>query len=263
MAFTDADCAAEPGWLTALEKAFREEREKDETVVAAGGANVTPEDTTLFRRAVGVAVTNFWGNHGSVQGAGPGVRALVNHLPTLNVLYDRRKVLEIGGFDEKQGNISEDVDMSHRLRWKGYKLVYEPEAVVTHRWRETLWGWAKNMEVYGKGRSWLMKKDRRYVRPQFAAPLLLLAAFLCVPFAALWPWTAAPFALYLTLTALVSLYACLANGKPHYLPLVFFIYVITHLAYGVGQLHGFLAARGSDIRRRAGENREKRCSLSS
>ncbi len=248
VAYTDADCRAEPGWLSALDAAFRLESEKDPKVAAVGGPNIPPLQTTLFRRAVAVAVTNYWGNHGSVQGAGPGERADVEHLPTLNILYDRKKVLELNGFDVNQGNISEDVDMSFRLRRKGYRLIYEPKAVILHRWRESLWGWMKNMEVYGKGRSWLIKKDRRHAKPQFAAPLLLLGAFALSFFASICVWAAVPWSIYLGMTLLVSLYACLKHGKPHYLPIVFVIYVVTHLAYGVGQIHGLFVPRGSDIK---------------
>lgn len=247
VAFTDADCTADPGWLSALDAAFREERAQDDRVAAVGGPNVMPEGSTLFRRAVAIAVSNYWGNHGSVQGAGPNKRAAVDHLPTLNVLYDRDRALEVGGFDESQGNISEDVDMSHQLRLRGYVLIYEPRAVVRHRWRESLWEWARNMEVYGKGRSWLMKKDRRYVKVQFAAPLLLLASLVAAFFYPVSAWLAVPFAAYLATTALVSVHACLVHRKPHYLMHVFAIYVVTHLAYGIGQVHGFFAPRGSDI----------------
>lgn len=247
VAFTDADCAADPDWLSTLDAAFREERAKDERVAAVGGVSIMPEESNLFRRAVTVAVSNYWGNHGSVQGAGPESRASVDHLPTLNVLYDRERVLEVGGFDLGQGNISEDVDLSYQLRWSGYVLIYEPRAVVRHSWRETIWAWARNIEVYGKGRTWLMKKDRRFVKIQFAAPPLLLASFLAIFFYPLCPWLAAPYAAYLAMTALVSVYACLVHRKPHYLLHVFGIYVVTHLAYGVGQLHGLFAARGSDI----------------
>ena len=104
------------------------------------------------------------------------------------------------------------------------------------------------MEVYGKGRSWLMKKDRRYAKIQFAAPLLLLAAFVAAWFYPFNPWLAAPFAAYLAITVLVSAYACLAHAKPHYLLHVLAIYIVTHLAYGIGQVHGLFAPRGSDIR---------------
>jgi cellulose synthase/poly-beta-1,6-N-acetylglucosamine synthase-like glycosyltransferase len=221
---------------------------KDDRVAAVGGPNLMPADSTFFRRAVAIAVSNYWGNHGSVQGAQFKARVLVDHLPTLNVMYDRSRALQVGGFDENQGNIAEDVDISHQLRWRGYILIYESRAIVRHRWRESIWTWAKNMEVYGKGRSWLMKKDRRYIKLQLAAPLLTLLSLLAACFFPISVWLAAPFAAYLAMTALVSLYACLVAHKPHYVFHVFVIYIVTHIAYAVGQIHGLMSPRGSDIR---------------
>ena len=256
VAFIDADCEASTSWLTWLDRAFSEETAKDSSVAAIGGPNTAPNETTFFRRAVAVATTNYWGNHGSVQAKILDRRTDVDHLPTLNVMYDRQKVLDIGMFDEYQGNISEDVDLSHRLRGKGYKLLFEPRAGITHKWREDIVGWMKNMEVYGKGRTWLMRKDPSHIKPQFAAPILLLTACVMAVVSLVLPSPlnllfAAPLSLYVFLTLLVSIYACFTHGKPHYVPMVFLIYAVTHLSYGVGQVHGAFAARGSDTKRSA------------
>lgn len=259
VAFIDADCEATVSWLSTLERVLSAEVEKDPKVAAVGGPNVMPEDATLFRRIVAVAVTNYWGNHGSVQAKVPGQRIEVDHLPTLNVMYVKERVLEVGLFDEQQGNISEDVDMSHRLRAAGYKLLCEPNAVISHRWREDIWSWMRNIEVYGKGRTWLMKKDRSHIKPQFAAPVLLLIAFVMALLSPLsWAlslpqwftfFLVVPFATYVVLTLLMSMFACFSNGKPQYIPAVFVIYTVTHLSYGVGQIHGLFAKRGSDTKR--------------
>lgn len=48
-------------------------------------------------------------------------------------LVVRRKAFEqIGGFDEKIFMYAEDVDLSWRLRQRGYKLLYVPKAVISH-----------------------------------------------------------------------------------------------------------------------------------
>jgi glycosyltransferase involved in cell wall biosynthesis len=99
VAFIDADCTAEPNWLYILASTMQEERSKDQSVAAVGGPNISPENAGLFRQAVALAVTTFWGSHGSVQGTGPRVRTTVEHLPTLNVLYYKNIVLRLGGFD--------------------------------------------------------------------------------------------------------------------------------------------------------------------
>jgi glycosyltransferase involved in cell wall biosynthesis len=248
IAFIDADCVAQADWLTRLAQAYVEERARDASVAAVGGPNICPADATFFRRAVDVALSSFWGHRGSVQNRAYASRRDVDHLPTLNIMLDRVKLLELGLYDEGQGNISEDVDMSHRMRAAGYRLIYEPAAVVAHRWRTSLAGWVRSIEVYGKGRSWLMRKDARHVKPVFFAPMALLACFAAAPLAAWSWWLAMPAGAYLAVTATIALLVCITRRRTAYVPAVFAIYVLTHLAYAVGQLHGMIVPRGSDTR---------------
>ena len=126
VAFIDADCTAEIGWLSSLVNGFQEESKKNNRIAAIGGPNILPKKANFFRKALSISVSNYWGNSGSLQGAiFKSTRIIVEHIPTLNVLYDKEKVLEIGGFDEDNGNSGEDLDLSHRLRWNGYFLIYD------------------------------------------------------------------------------------------------------------------------------------------
>ncbi len=243
LAFTDADCTAPPDWLSRLEKAFREARLEDPKVVAAGGSNTAPDDANRFRQAIAVAVRNFWGNHGSVQGRVIKDRMYVDHLPTLNVLYDRLRVVAEGSFDERMGNISEDVELSYRLRWRGYKLLYVPDAAVRHIWRTDYRSWSRNMMVYGKGRSWLMKKDRRFFRVMNMAPVGLLLCAAASPFVSFVPLYLIP-VVHAALTACVSLGACAKAGRMDLILTVFNIYLVTHYSYGLGEVIGLIEPRG-------------------
>lgn len=243
LAFTDADCTAPPDWLSKLERAFREARLEDAKVVAAGGSNTAPDDANRFRQAIAVAVRNFWGNHGSVQGRITQSRMYVDHLPTLNVLYDRVRVVAEGGFDERMGNISEDVELSYRLVWRGYKLLYVPDAAVRHIWRTDYRSWSRNMMVYGKGRSWLMKKDRRFFRVMNMAPVGLLLCAVASPFVTVAPLYLIP-VVHAVMTACVSLGACAKARRMDLLATVFGIYLVTHYSYGLGEVIGLIEPRG-------------------
>jgi GT2 family glycosyltransferase len=50
-----------------------------------------------------------------------------------SAFYRRAALQEIGGFPESFGAYFEDVDVSFRLNWAGYRIVYEPGARVWHR----------------------------------------------------------------------------------------------------------------------------------
>ena len=50
-----------------------------------------------------------------------------------SAFYRRKALLDVGAFPEEFGAYFEDVDVSFRLHWAGYRLVYEPASRVWHR----------------------------------------------------------------------------------------------------------------------------------
>ncbi len=50
-----------------------------------------------------------------------------------SAFYRREALLEVGAFPEEFGAYFEDVDVSFRLHWAGYRVVYQPAARVWHR----------------------------------------------------------------------------------------------------------------------------------
>lgn len=52
------------------------------------------------------------------------------------LMISRQAFMEVGGFDEAIFMYGEDVDLSWRLRDKGYKILYVPSSVVNHYTRE-------------------------------------------------------------------------------------------------------------------------------
>ena len=52
---------------------------------------------------------------------------------SMALLVDRRKLLDVGGFDPRHFILFEDHDLSYRLRARGHRIVREPKAIVRHR----------------------------------------------------------------------------------------------------------------------------------
>jgi GT2 family glycosyltransferase len=50
-----------------------------------------------------------------------------------SAFYRREALLEVGAFPDEFGAYFEDVDVSFRLHWAGYRIVYQPAARVWHR----------------------------------------------------------------------------------------------------------------------------------
>src|SRR5437588_4742989 len=65
---------------------------------------------------------------------------------------------EIGGFDPNLRVAGDDVDLCWRLQQRGWTLGFSPGAVVLHRRRNTIGGYWKQQQGYGKAEALLEKK---------------------------------------------------------------------------------------------------------
>lgn len=245
VAFTDADCEVPENWLEILSDGYNRYSEK-EKLAGAGGSNIPPSSKAanpLFYRSLGIMLNSFVGSRGSVQGKILKNDSIINHIPCVNVLYKKSCVLEIGGFDIKMGNIGEDQDLTYRLNKAGYKFVYLKDSYVIHKLRTGPKSWAKNMFVYGKGRMWLIKKHRGMLNIFFIAPIILILSFLYVPcWNLLWYL---PF-YYLIFICLYSIYICGIKNLG-LIPYTVFLFFITHIPYGFGEIYGLFKKRNADI----------------
>jgi len=93
-------------------------------------------------------------------------RFLSADLVTANCSVRKRVIEKIGGFDTdfKSGG---DVGFGWSILKAGYKLIYEPEAIVLHKHRTSLWALIRLFFKYGKDQPLLLKKHydgRSYIR---------------------------------------------------------------------------------------------------
>lgn len=151
VAFTDADCIAERGWLRALAGAY-----SDPCVGGAGGPIVP------YAHAERSVVEQFAETHGPLNSFAAGAAMFLPDLYTANASY-RRTVLEaVGGFDPRLVT-GEDVDLAWRVQLHaGMRLVWAPDAVVQHHHRSTLRGLARQYRQYGYGEVLLDARYHRY-----------------------------------------------------------------------------------------------------
>ncbi|HPQ70314.1 MAG TPA: glycosyltransferase [bacterium] len=236
--FTDADVICPPTWLQTLVEGFDRHRERDLRTVAVGGGNVPVAAGSRFLAALGVTLNSFWGSHGSAQGMLHEEDRIVEHIPTLNICYDRLAVLAAGGFDNAFRMVSEDPELNHRLTRLGYRIVFLAGAQVEHKMRPDLRSWFRNVYVYGRGRTQIIKKHPDHFRLKYAAPPLIplvLAAFVLAPWL---PLLALPLPLYLAATALLARRLCARQGKRHLWSMAFVILAGNPIAYGIGMIHG-------------------------
>ncbi len=197
IAFTDADCVADVNWLKNSIKYF-----DDETIAGVGGPNLTPENETLFGKAVGFVFGQAIFAAGSVHARNLKEIKKVRSIPGCNAIYKREALEKVMPVDE--GLLTcDDTEMNQRIIDNGYSLLYTPDVFVWHYRRPThvrLW---KQMYRYAIGRLQVGKRDKRMInvfhilvgitppmgivvlffsRPLFASLFLIYALFLFIYF---------------------------------------------------------------------------------
>ena len=174
VAFLDADCLPAAGWLNGLLPHFADE------AVGAVAPRITAYRGPRTPPALGAyeecrSPLDLGSREANVR---PG--SVVPYVPTAALVVRRRAMADAGGFDE-QLRFGEDVDLVWRLGRMGWRVRYQPAAIVGHPARESVGAWARQRYDYGRSATPLAARHGRAVAP-----------------AAMSPWTAAAWGLAAT-----------------------------------------------------------------
>lgn len=120
LAFTDADCEPEPGWLEAGWAALQ-----GEAALAGGRIEVSGDATTLAA------------DYDRVFAFPQETNARVGRSVTANLFVRRAVAVSLRGFDDSLQS-GGDFEFCRRAKQAGHMLVYAPEAVVRHPPRNSL-----------------------------------------------------------------------------------------------------------------------------
>lgn len=126
LAFIDDDTFVEPGWLAALAGTF-----SDPSIGGVTGRTITPDvaedNSPIIGRLsprgefIGAGFNNLWSQIVDVD-----------HLQGCNMAVRRSLVKSLGGFDPLMHYSREDVELGLRIKSFGYRLVFQPKAIVHH-----------------------------------------------------------------------------------------------------------------------------------
>jgi glycosyltransferase involved in cell wall biosynthesis len=169
IAFTDADCIVDRNWLNALLEEFISDDSG-----AVGGIQRSPADETWFGKKVHrfLSACSFFTNY--VQSF-PGPRE-VTHNPSCNVMYRKSAFDKVRGFSTDL-QAGEDPELDYRLRCEGYRLHFNPRAIVYHYRVKTLERFWAMMHLYGCAQSELVKKHGVF-RPVQWVPFFTLSGII-------------------------------------------------------------------------------------
>jgi len=175
--FVDVDCVLRPRWGHAVADGIAAHA-ADDRCGAFAGSNHVPQEGNWLRRACALFLPTYVGGHGSLLNRPAEDTRVVEHCPTLNVVYRRSALEAIGGFDADYTGVAEDLDLSRRLRGAGYTLWSNPAMAIEHAQRATFARWLRNMFLYWRGRCFYLKRHPEDFHAKFLAPAVVVAVYL-------------------------------------------------------------------------------------
>ena len=232
----DDDMLFEKDWLKLLVEPF-----KDKKIGATGGPAIAPkEGITFLARACNHVLHSMVASGGILGGS---KKSLSTQFPNGGNMAVPKKVLdEVGWFDE-HFRPGEDLDLDYRILRAGYKLKYIDEAFVWHLPRANIkgfikqlfsWGYVKIKQFY----RYPEYKEKIYFMPSIAVMVLLILFFASFLSTTIRTLTILIVSLYL----LMALYSGVTSLKElrrlKAIPLVFFLTIVQHIAYGLGFIAG-------------------------
>jgi cellulose synthase/poly-beta-1,6-N-acetylglucosamine synthase-like glycosyltransferase len=148
----DADCIATPSWLEELMKGFQNEK-----VGSTGGPHLAPPTSTAFQ----LRVEQFFHTTAPLISFFKTKRGQeiseTDHNPLCNVAYRADLFRKIGGFREDIWP-GEDVAIDFVVKDLGYKITYNPKALVFHHRPENIEQFRKVMHAYGRAQGKLIRE---------------------------------------------------------------------------------------------------------
>lgn len=145
--FTDSDCVPEPGWIFEMLRSFHEDRE----VVGVKGAYKTrqQEITARFVQLEYEDKYNYMLKD-----------RYIDFIDTYSAGFRKDIFMEMKGYDtDFPVACAEDVELSYRMSNEGYKMVFNPDAVVYHTHPKSLIDYLKKKYKFAYWRMLAVKKN--------------------------------------------------------------------------------------------------------
>lgn len=147
IAFIDADCVADRGWLVNIIKGFT-----TESVGGCGGKVLSYKPETLVEKYY-----DFKGGLHSQERGLIGQSLFLPRIKCCNAAY-RRNVLKDAGLFDDSFIAGEDTDLSWRVYLKKFQLKYIPEAIVYQKHPDRLIDFFRKLFEYGYAYTYLFQK---------------------------------------------------------------------------------------------------------
>jgi cellulose synthase/poly-beta-1,6-N-acetylglucosamine synthase-like glycosyltransferase len=173
VAFIDDDVIVGGHWPEAVLEPFQ-----DDTVGLMSGPGLVPADISLSGKLAGWALASraagYVADRYMAESATPQA-VKWSRLIGCNMAYRRKVLEEIDGFDLKFWPGEEMIAAYIATVRKGYKLVFQPRALLFHYPRSSYFGFLRQMYGYGATRIRLIRAGTD-IEPTTLIPMFLIAA---------------------------------------------------------------------------------------
>ena len=203
----DSDAKVEKAWLKKLVKHL-----DDPKVAGASGIVETWNSDKLVPRVIGYELNYRYRK----------LPNTVERVATMNLLLNKKVIMEIGGFDEALPT-QYDTDIGARLAKEGYRIAFDSEAICYHFHRPTLWTFFKQQYKYGQNTWKLYFKHPRLARGDNITdwwmniqPILYGVAAILLVISIITGFSILPSAIFLAIVAITLLHYTVSATKISY-----------------------------------------------
>lgn len=230
IAFTDSDCAVEKNWLKELLKGF-----SSKEIAGVGGSNLTPNNNSKFQKAVG-EFYEFFSFLGADYVKNSQNITETRHNPSCNAMYKKNILLELNGFNESIES-NEDPELDARIRKKGYKLMFNPKAIVFHHRKKNLSQFFAQAQWFGKGRIQAIKKNASMIQWFRLLPITFLLFIIASIISLNFGFFILLISMFFIFSFIIGGVIAVKQGLKN--PLTYSIlFILWFLAYGIGEIKG-------------------------
>ena len=230
----DSDCIMPPHYIATVRRCLEEDY-----VDCFGGPDRADEGFSDLQKAISYAMTSVL-TTGGIRGAAGKKDKFTPR--SFNMGISRECYRKVGGFRDM---ISEDIELSLRIKEAGYRTVLFPDAFVYHKRRVSLRKFYRQVNTFGRGRPVLARLHPGALKPVHILPacfvlgnvFLVLMAFLCGN--SVWLVPIAVYALGLFLDSLLK------NGSIRIALLSIVAAYVQLFGYGLGFIDEILTRRTS------------------
>ncbi len=167
--FLDSDVTVPPQWLTAVDRALRQQQGE-----AFGGPDAHRDDFPALLKAINYAMTSFL-TTGGIRGHAR--KTMGKYYPrSFNMGVARHVYEKIGGFCNIRHG--QDIEYSHRIIQSGARVIHIPDAYVFHKRRTNLKQFFRQVFNFGVARVRLAQLDSKLLEPVHLIPSLAVIGFL-------------------------------------------------------------------------------------